>query len=396
MIHRIQLIMPQRPCGLRLAGPNALLCRATVLSVVVGMGMGATVASAQVYNWVPWTFTGGNTAAATDPGMGTVTMGSDNGTGVTVPFPIRFDGVMFTPVDAPSIGIGNGVLNGWTLSISFAAVPNTGGLIVGIGNFGHGLPSLPGYRLAAFDTLGSPMPLTALEQIGSFDHTWVNFNIPFNDDVTLDTITGNFVVSPIAGMNDNNSDILLMSLPAGVGRLEVSTVAPHAAETINVLIATLRPTVTDQPDNTSACTGGGIASFAVLAGGNAPLTYQWRKNTSTISDGPTGSGSTIAGATDSTLMISNVSVSDADTYDCVITNSGGSVTSDGATLTVFASGSADGNGDTLVNGQDIALFIAEFLQGGPPSQTFCAYDMNTDGQVDDADESLFVSALLAG
>lgn len=368
-----------------------------VLSVVVGMEMGATVASAQVYSWVPWTSTGPNSAAAIDPGIGTVTVSvSENGTNATTPFPIRFDSVDFTPVDAPSVAVGNLFLQEWAASIDFAAVPHTNGVIVGIGNFGHGTPTLPGYRLAAFDKFGDVMPLTALEQIGSYDHTWTAFGIPFNDDVTLLTGSGDFVVTQVAGQNENNSDILLISLPTNVGRLVVFTSAPTGGDTLNVLIATLRPTVTHQPDNTSACAGGGIASFTVIAGGNAPLSYQWRKNTSTISDGPTGSGSTIAGATDSTLMISNVSVSDAETYDCVITNSGGSVTSDGATLTVFASGSADGNGDTLVNGQDIALFIAEFLQGGPPSQSFCAYDMNTDGQVDDADESLFVSALLAG
>ncbi len=215
-------------------------CRRVValLGVGLALGAGAPLASAQVYNWVPWTSIGGGTVAASDPGMGTVTMGSDNGTGVSVPFPIRFDGVSFTPVDAPSAGMGNGVLQGWTLWIDFAAVPNTSGVIVGIGNFGHGTPSLPGYRLAAFDTLGLAMPLTALEQIGSYDHTWTSSGISFNDDVTLNTGSGDFVVTVVAGLNDNNSDILLMSLPAGVGRLEVSTVGPTAAETINVVIAT--------------------------------------------------------------------------------------------------------------------------------------------------------------
>lgn len=202
------------------------------------LGVSAPVASAQVYNWVPWTSTGGQTAEATDPGMGTVTLGSDKSTSVSVPFPIRFDGVSFTPVDAPSVNIGNGVMQGWTLSINFAAVPNTSGVIVGMGNFGHGTPSLPGYRLAAFDTLGLAMPLTALEQIGSYDHTWTSFGFSFNDDVALNTVSGDFVVTVVAGLNENNSDILLMSLPASVGRLEVSTVGPTAAESINVVIAT--------------------------------------------------------------------------------------------------------------------------------------------------------------
>lgn len=393
-----QLVLIQPPSRRRLVGPHALLCRAMLLNVVVGTGMGPSVASAQTYNWVPWTHTGGNTAAATDPAMGTVTLGSVNGTGVSVPFPIRFDNVAFTPVDAPSVGIGNGVLNGWTLSISFAAVPNSSGLIVGIGNFGHGTPSLPGYRLAAFDTVGVAMPLTALEQIGSYDHTWTATNTPFNDNVTLNTTTGNFGVTVVAGLNDNNSDILLMSLPAGVGRLEVSTIAPTAAETINVLIATASspPTVSDPPDSDSACAGEAAATFTVTASGTAPLSYQWRKGTTPLFDGLTGSGSTISGATTPTLTISDVAVADAGSYDCVITNPGGNVTAAGATLTVFASGSGDGNGDAVVDGVDISGFVAALLQGGSPSQAYCAYDMNGDGGVDIADESLFVSTVLAG
>ena len=150
---------------------------------------------------------------------------------------------------SPSVSIGSFLVQEWAFTIDFTQVPNTSGVIVGIGNFGHGTPSLPGYRLAAFDTLGLAMPLTALVQIGSYDHTWTAFGLKFNDDVTLNTGSGDFVVTAVAGQNENNTDILLMSLPGGVQRLVVSTVGPTGGDTINVLIATASVLAGDYNDN---------------------------------------------------------------------------------------------------------------------------------------------------
>ena len=65
---------------------------------------------------------------------------------------------------------------------------------------------------------------------------------------------------------------------------------------------------------------GGTATFSVVAGG-APLTYQWRKGTVPI-----------GGATAATLTISPVAAGDAASYDVVVMNAQGSVTSSAATL----------------------------------------------------------------
>ena len=65
---------------------------------------------------------------------------------------------------------------------------------------------------------------------------------------------------------------------------------------------------------------GGTATFSVVAGGS-PLTYQWRKGTVPI-----------GGATGATYTISPVTVGDAASYDVVVTNAQGSVTSSAATL----------------------------------------------------------------
>jgi hypothetical protein len=84
------------------------------------------------------------------------------------------------------------------------------------------------------------------------------------------------------------------------------------------------PSITTQPASQSI-TAGAAASFTVVATGTAPLTYQWRKD-----------GTTIPGATAATYTIASVATTDAGTYTVVVTNSAGSLTSTGAVLTVTA------------------------------------------------------------
>ncbi|MBG90019.1 MAG: hypothetical protein CMO80_24405, partial [Verrucomicrobiales bacterium] len=81
------------------------------------------------------------------------------------------------------------------------------------------------------------------------------------------------------------------------------------------------PTVDAAPASQTILQGAN-ASFTVLASGTAPLSYQWRKN-----------GVDIPGATTTTLNINNAQSVDEASYDVVITNVGGSVTSAAATLT---------------------------------------------------------------
>jgi pectate lyase len=66
------------------------------------------------------------------------------------------------------------------------------------------------------------------------------------------------------------------------------------------------------------------ANFSVVAGGTAPLFYQWYFNTNTI----------LSGATNSTLTLTNAQTSNSGAYFCIVTNSFGSDTSDVAQLTV--------------------------------------------------------------
>lgn len=81
-------------------------------------------------------------------------------------------------------------------------------------------------------------------------------------------------------------------------------------------------TINAQPVNQTVCVGA-VANFNVTANGTAPLNYQWRKN-----------GTPINGATQSNYAIAAASLSDAGSYDVVVSSGCGTATSTAATLTL--------------------------------------------------------------
>lgn len=90
--------------------------------------------------------------------------------------------------------------------------------------------------------------------------------------------------------------------------------------------AATAPAFTLQPVGQSVIAGSTVTLTATATGSPTP-TYQWRRN-----------GTAIAGATASSLVLTNVQPTAAGDYTVVATNSGGSVTSVPATLTVFTAG----------------------------------------------------------
>lgn len=83
------------------------------------------------------------------------------------------------------------------------------------------------------------------------------------------------------------------------------------------------PVITDQPDALTVVRSNS-AMFSVVAGGTAPLSYQWRH-----------AGTPIAGATMASFTIPMTTVDDAGVYDVVVSNVGGSATSGSASLNVL-------------------------------------------------------------
>lgn len=83
------------------------------------------------------------------------------------------------------------------------------------------------------------------------------------------------------------------------------------------------PSISIQPLDVVAHVGDSIR-FSVLASGGFPLSYQWVLN-----------GVPILGATDSGLSVSGIKPADAATFQVIVTNPFGSVTSARAQLTVI-------------------------------------------------------------
>ena len=82
------------------------------------------------------------------------------------------------------------------------------------------------------------------------------------------------------------------------------------------------PVVNAQPGALTQVVGA-TATLSLTASGAAPLTYQWRKDATPV-----------AGATNASLSLASVQLSDAGSYDVVVTNASGTVTSNPAALTV--------------------------------------------------------------
>jgi len=148
------------------------------------------------------------------------------------------------------------------------------------------------------------------------------------------------------------------------------------------------PAITAQPVNQRVVVGA-AATFTVTATGAAPLSYQWQKGTTPIS------GATASSYTTPTTTL----VDDGSTFQVVVSNSAGSVTSSSATLTVAA-------GTAMARGVDVTTYKNDLNRSGQnlaestltltnvASSTFGLLRMlPVDGRVDA--QPLYLSALSA-
>ena len=130
--------------------------------------------------------------------------------------------------------------------------------------------------------------------------------------------TGTTYTTPATTTSDNGSTFtVVVTNSAGS--------ATSNAATLTVNAAPVAPSIATQPASQTV-TAGQTATFSVAATGTAPLSYQWKKN-----------GSSISGATGTTYTTPATTTSDNGlTFTVVVTNSAGSASSNAATLTVNA------------------------------------------------------------
>ena len=121
-------------------------------------------------------------------------------------------------------------------------------------------------------------------------------------------------------------------------------------------------TISRQPFASSAISGDQSACFSLIATGEPPLSYSWRRNGVALADGPALGGGTIIGADTAALIINPAGGEDAGAYDCIVTDAcGTSLTSNPAVLSLVAppapcNGDANGNG--IVNFADITEVLS--------------------------------------
>jgi Immunoglobulin domain len=136
-----------------------------------------------------------------------------------------------------------------------------------------------------------------------------------------------------ASMVTNVSLVLPAVTPADAGSYTAvitnfwgSVTSSPAALTVNS--SSTAPTISAQPSAQSVLAGQN-ASFSVIAGGSAPLTYQWQKGNANLSD-----GGIYSGVLTNVLKLTGVGTNNAGNYSVVITNATGATNSLAAPLTV--------------------------------------------------------------
>ena len=175
--------------------------------------------------------------------------------------------------------------------------------------------------------------------------------------------------------------ILWPVIPAGVARADQAVCD--------------NPTVTaPAPASQTACARAAAVQFDVTATGSPDPSYQWRRGTTDLIDGPK-----YAGSRTPTLTVKNVNSGDiGNNYNCVVTNDCGTATSEMGSLSVIINPFADFNHDCEVDASDLDVFLGCLTASGPkvPAPAECQawpIDTDHDGDVDLQDYGYFQELL---
>jgi uncharacterized repeat protein (TIGR01451 family) len=211
------------------------------------------------------------------------------------------------------------------------------------------------------------------------------FSVQWYRDGTAITAGTNFAyTTPAVGTNDQFAAFTVV-VSNDYGAV---TSAPPA-----LVLLLAPPLITAQPTSQTV-TNGGVAVFTIAVNSATPPTYQWRRN-----------GSPLANATNATLIISNVMPSNAGSFDVVVQNSSGSVTSAAVTLSVLLEdfGDAPGSNYATLKAQNGArhlvvpgVFLGASIDGELDGQSSFGANGDDLSGVDDENGIRFVSGPFVG
>lgn len=179
---------------------------------------------------------------------------------------------------------------------------------------------------------GGPAVLTVLAPV-SIDRQPENRTVPAGGSVAFEVAASGTL--PLAFQwrrnkvnlpGETQAALLLRpARPEDAGRYSVVVSNPAGlVESQEAALAVIEPvTLVSQPQRQSAAPGTSVR-FHVVARGTPPLAYQWRRN-----------GVDLSGETGTVLTLLNLTAGDAGTYDVIVSNPIGPVTSQAASLTVL-------------------------------------------------------------
>lgn len=277
------------------------------------------------------------------------------------------------------------------LGVAASAISLTGTTLVVERDYFISLPMLPEIRLYFV-----PDPLTAI-LTGTYTESVFNPNgidargdrLSFFDDsghqshVSLLDISDPQNPSEIDRVQTNARCMFLSLTPDRIWRAEYA--AGDSTGTWEYGLG-LPPEIVEQPASIRSCQPG-FKQFRVDASG-AP-TYRWRRNGVDLNNGATGSGSIIAGAFSAILTIFSAGPADNASYDCVVTNACGQVTTTAATLFLCNGCAQDIDCNCQIDIQDLAILLAHF--GTTSGATFADGDLDGDGDVEIQDLATLLS-----
>ena len=137
-----------------------------------------------------------------------------------------------------------------------------------------------------------------------------------------------FNSTPLAGQT-NRWLVLPSTSTQQSGAYYFTVTNQYGSATSPVIAVSEAPAMLSQPLGQSILLGSNV-TFAATATGDATLGYQWYFNGAPLAD-----GGRVFGSTTANLGIANVQTNDAGSYQLVVTNNSGSVTSAVASLTVL-------------------------------------------------------------